>query len=1211
MMETTSMQIKDVFANDVTRDIAPVIYFHEQNPAKVMAEVSEYIVTGGYPAADTRSKMGIHEQFVKLLGGLAEELQKAGGVELPASWISGFYGSGKSSFAKLLGLALDDLILPDGQAIAEVLLKRDESPKSSEFRAVWTKVRSLVQPIAVIFDIGAVARDDEQIHSAVKREIQRRLGYCSTSNYVADYELNLELEGLWSEFEVSAQRLLGRAWAEAKDSRMAGEEFSQVMHAMNPSRYTDPLSWFESREGAITGEGSSVDETIKAIAEMLRLRAAGKTLFVVVDEVSQYIYQNNTRMLKLQSFVSALGQKLKGQVWLLATGQQKLEDSDDESSIGKLKDRFPPKLRVHLAPTNIRDVVHKRLLKKLPTQEGALREIFQQYRSDLKLYGYQCQTISEEDFVEVYPMLPGYVDLLMQITSNLRLRSSRAKGDDHAIRGLLQLLGDLFRERDLGTRPLGNLITLEDIFEVQQSSLDNDMQTTLTRIFSQDEVLQNPLLKRVAKIVSLLELIQEQEPTTVELVSQCLYERLGQGNQEGRISQALEQLRELNLLSYSEKTGYKLQSSAGQEWARERDSYSIIPNELSVIVSDKLKDLLGTAANPGYKGKKFRWAAYYSDGRQRQNDRLQVPNELATISIDFQYLKTQEEKTAATWIQTSDTDNFKDRLIWVVGKLDDLDSLLRDLAKSRHIVTKYQGRSASISIDKKRMMFDEQSRCESLETKVKDGVVRAFLDGALYFRGRQMEVKNFGNGFVVVLEKVGESILPELFDRYFDVAIIPSELKQLLEKDLTGPSTKFMQDGLGILELDAGKYNPTCAGEVPSRIGQYVLDENGVSGQVLLTVFGGPPYGYAPDVVKACLAGLFRARKIQIRLEDGTNVTSIRDAGVIDLFTKDRDFKRADILPPSERGISPRDRIAICTLFKDLLGIDLDREDDAITDAVFKQFPNQARRLRELEQRYNKLPNRLDLPTNLAKLQSALEKCLKCRQVEPTLIEVKRNLDVLRDGVQQLGILETDLTDAAIAAVSRAGSIQQHQVAQLEQVAAATEVQAEIAAVVAQLAIDRPWRDIASLEPQLRAIESHYTIVRRSLLERQEQQAEAIRHKVKLRSGYARLSPDQATYVLLPVQEATYDTTAEALYPSLLVLKDSAVLGLQMAEEKANSYLDDALSQATDKQVMTIAIELSGREVSSPEEVEVLVNQLRDRLLSQLDGKSNVRIRLI
>jgi hypothetical protein len=110
------MLIKDIFAADVTRNIAPVVYFHEQNPAKVLEEVSEYIITGGYPETDPRHnrvKFGIHEQFVKLLRSLAEELEKPAGAELPACWISGFYGSGKSSFAKLLGLALDGMVLPN------------------------------------------------------------------------------------------------------------------------------------------------------------------------------------------------------------------------------------------------------------------------------------------------------------------------------------------------------------------------------------------------------------------------------------------------------------------------------------------------------------------------------------------------------------------------------------------------------------------------------------------------------------------------------------------------------------------------------------------------------------------------------------------------------------------------------------------------------------------------------------------------------------------------------------------------------------------------------------------------------------------------------------------------------------------------------------------------------------------------------------------
>ena len=124
-------------------------------------------------------------------------------------------------------------------------------------------------------------------------------------------------------------------------------------------------------------------------------------------------------MLKLQSFVSELGQRLKGRVWLFATGQQKLEDTAETNNLGKLKDRFPTHLRVHLGTTNIRDVVHKRLLKKKPDQEKTLRALYQKQQADLRLYGYAAAEITEEDFVDVYPMLPGHIDLLMQITSNL------------------------------------------------------------------------------------------------------------------------------------------------------------------------------------------------------------------------------------------------------------------------------------------------------------------------------------------------------------------------------------------------------------------------------------------------------------------------------------------------------------------------------------------------------------------------------------------------------------------------------------------------------------------------------------------------------------------------------------------------------------------------------------------------------------------------
>ena len=122
------MIIRDLFVSDVTRDIPPVVYFHEQTPEKLAGEVSEYIITGGWPEDHPNHRRvpdGIHEQYVRLLQRDRRRAGEAGGPELPNAWISGFYGSGKSSFAKLFGLALDGVALPDGNSLAEALLRRD------------------------------------------------------------------------------------------------------------------------------------------------------------------------------------------------------------------------------------------------------------------------------------------------------------------------------------------------------------------------------------------------------------------------------------------------------------------------------------------------------------------------------------------------------------------------------------------------------------------------------------------------------------------------------------------------------------------------------------------------------------------------------------------------------------------------------------------------------------------------------------------------------------------------------------------------------------------------------------------------------------------------------------------------------------------------------------------------------------------------------
>ena len=841
------MKIKDLFVADVTRDIPPVVYFHEQSPAKLQAEVSEYIITGGYPDGDPRAKrlkFGIHEQFVHLLKAVHAELAKKGGPELPASWISGFYGSGKSSFAKLLGLALNGALLPDGTTLADALLRRDDSPKRMELVEAWTALRARIDPVAVVFDIGGVARDDEHVHAAALRQVQARLGYCSKSHLVAEHELKLERDGHWNAFLTAAQKTLKKPWPVAKEEQQADDHFSHVLHVLDPERYREPMSWIDSRAGSRTGAGSSVKEVVESIEAMMSLRAEGKTLCLVVDEVSQYVHQDEGRMLKLQSFVSELGSKLKGAVWLFATGQQKLEDTSQADNIGKLKDRFPANLRVHLHPSNIRDVVHKRLLAKKKDREPLLRAEFQKHRAELKLYGYECEEITEEDFLEVYPLLPGHVDLLMQITSSLRTRSTRVQGDDHAIRGLLQLLGELFREQTLGERELGDLVTLDAIFEVQHSALESDVQTTLGRIFDHAEIRDDALALRAARAVALLELIQDQAPTTAELVARCLYERLGQGNQLKPITEALEKLRSANLVAYSEKHGYKIQSSAGQEWERERDDIGITTEQLSEVVQAKLKELLGKPDRPRYKNRPFPWAAFISDGKHLHDFKVQEQRDDSAVTVDFRYLRNREDRTKPAWIQKSDQPPLRDRMVWVVGDSATIDGLARDSAKSAHIVKRYTARRESLTREKARLLLEEEARLEELEKKLLAKLGEAFLDGALYFRGRDYHPRTLGSSFATALTAVGERILPELYPYCLDIAVTDAELGELLARQLSGPSIKFLDGAgaLGILSIDAGRYIPTCAGEAPSRILTFV-EAGGASGATIICHFCGPPFG--------------------------------------------------------------------------------------------------------------------------------------------------------------------------------------------------------------------------------------------------------------------------------------------------------------------------------------------------------------------------------
>jgi hypothetical protein len=989
---------------------------------------------------------------------------------------------------------------------------------------------------------------------------------------------------------------------------MADDDFSAVMATLFPDKYQDPMAWLTSRAGTFS-YSASAEEAGKAIADMLRFRAKGATLFVVIDEVSQYVHQDNGRMLKLQSFVSDLKQRLKGRVWLLVTGQQKLEDGGDASILGKLKDRFPEKLRVHLAVTNIRDVVHKRLLAKTPAATEALRALFQRHRSDLRLFAYDGEAITEDDFVDVYPLLPGHIDLILQITSALRTRSSRSQGDDQAIRGLLQLLGELFRGQGLAEREVGALVTLEQMYEVQHTALDADVQASMDRVLRHCATHGLALAARAAKAVALLELIAERVPTDARLVAACLYDRLDLGNNRAAVQEALEELRRANLLGYSEKLGYKLQSSTGEEWERERRDLVVAPEQRTELVAAALKQLVAEPERPRLEGQQFPWLALFSDGRRVNDLRLEDPRTPAVVTIDFRYLTAADERDATTWVNRSNDKAVEHRLFWVVGDPEELDNAARELGKSAAMVKRYEGRSESLPAERRRLLFEEKSRQDERELALRRAVDAAWMAGRLYFRGKPLEPRELAGTASQVLGRAAERILRDLFPHFIATRISTAEVMQLIEPELNAPSTKFTNE-LGLLESEHGKYVPTCRGEVPSRILAHITTEGGATGAMLYAHFGGPPYGYAPEVVRACVAGLLRGSKLRIQSEGGDAISAARDAGVRDVLEKDRSFKSATIYPVGDDPVGLRGRARICKFFEDRLGVRIDRENDAIADRVALEFPRQMARLREVFERLRRLPGNRPPPAALVALEGALDSCYRrIRQTEPTVQEVLRQLDALIDGVGRLAIYAAELDDHVIEQVRRADDVARYQLAQLERLGQASpEVAAAGERVAQQLAGECPWRGIDALAADLTLVTEVYREVRGALLAQQEAATEAARKAIKRRDGFATLTAEKVHHVLRPIADAQVTTDAQAISPTLEQLRDGFERALAVAERDASDRLDALLSEGARPMIRKVSHGLANREIATVGELDRALADLRERVVAELAGGAKVRL---
>jgi hypothetical protein len=423
--------MKDIFKKDIDRSINGVIKVGQLGEADITQELEEYVIT--------RELSGYFDQFyrryVDALGNPTDRI----GV-----WISGFFGSGKSHFLKILSYLLDNKEVGGKTALAYFQPKVDDSMLYASMQRAGE-----VSKDVILFNIDSKAdssskADKEAIVAVFLKVFNEHLGYFGVTPGIAELERRLEGEGKYEAFQSAYEDEVGRPWVETREKWDFYED--EVITALQRAMGISENNARTVFERADENYPRSPEQFAKTIRTYLQKKPRGHQVLFLVDEVGQYIGDNSNLMLNLQTVAEDLGTHCEGRAWVMVTSQEDIDSITQNrvkgNDFSKIQGRF--QTRLSLSSANTDEVIRLRLLEKTPNAEAALKALyatkeqvlknqirFSEGTADMPGYG------GAEDFVKSYPFVPYQFKLLQQVFTQIRLHGASGKHLSQGERSML------------------------------------------------------------------------------------------------------------------------------------------------------------------------------------------------------------------------------------------------------------------------------------------------------------------------------------------------------------------------------------------------------------------------------------------------------------------------------------------------------------------------------------------------------------------------------------------------------------------------------------------------------------------------------------------------------------------------------------------------------------------------------------------------------
>src|SRR5258705_3364108 len=390
--------IGDLLTRDLSRKIEEIIQVDQADEQSVYAEITEYIATDS-----------IREQYQHLLKAIAEAPSDP--HESVGVWVSGFFGSGKSSFAKNLGYALENRTVL-GSKFANLFKTQLGHTQTSDLLDL---INAKTPTEVILFEVAKEAdtrKVTQRIAELMYTVLLRELGYSEDFD-VAELEIELEAEGKLPEFIATCKTLLNKDWETVRAGAQKLSRASAILHQLDPKLYPSADSWWHSQRNR--DASISVSKVVQRTFDLWARRRNGKALVFIIDEVGQHVARSGDKIEDLRATIEEFGKvsknllkerKITAPCWIVVTSQEKVDEvvaaiDSKRVELAKLQDRF--RHRVDLAPSDIREVATKRVLAKKEAAVPALKALFADNQgtlnSALKLEHTTRRTnINESDF---------------------------------------------------------------------------------------------------------------------------------------------------------------------------------------------------------------------------------------------------------------------------------------------------------------------------------------------------------------------------------------------------------------------------------------------------------------------------------------------------------------------------------------------------------------------------------------------------------------------------------------------------------------------------------------------------------------------------------------------------------------------------------------------------------------------------------------------